>query len=265
MHDLATHVFRALSAVLLLGVALGCASRGPTDPSSALRVMSYNVRHGLGMDDVIDLERVARVIERVRPDVVALQEIDVGCARSGAIDEARRLGELCGMHAAFGRFMDYDGGEYGMAMLSRHEILAVENIALPPGDEPRTSLAIRIRPDDAGPELVIVGVHFYRTDEERLAQARTLAAHLANETAPVILAGDFNSPPDGPVLVALEESWTNAPKGEDRLTWPSDAPEVEIDHLLYRPAHCLRVLRVDVLDEAIVSDHRPLYADFALR
>lgn len=269
MYHLDSSVSRVLSLALLLGTMLGtmlgCGAQAPERSSPHLRVMSYNVKHGRGMDDRVDLERTAAVIRRVGPDIVALQEIDVGCGRSGGIDEARRLGELCGMDSAFGRFMEYDGGEYGMALLSRHEILEVVNVNLPPGSEPRTSLVARIRLTESGSEVVVAGIHFYRTEEQRLAQARALVSHLQNETSPVILVGDFNAEPDDPVMRFLEETFTNVPKGADRFTYPSDRPDKEIDYVLYRPATFFRLSAIDVLDEPLASDHRPLYADFAVR
>ena len=76
----------------------------------------------------IDLERSAQVIAEVDPDVVTLQEVDVGCGRSGGINQAAWLGERLGMTPVFGAFMDYDGGHYGMAVLSRLPVLDHENI-----------------------------------------------------------------------------------------------------------------------------------------
>ena len=249
-------------SVLLL-VAAACVAP-PSPPPALFRVMTYNVRHGEGTDNVLDLERTAQVIEGAHPDVVALQEVDRRCRRSGEVDQAEWLGARCAMHARFGKFMDHDGGEYGMAILSRHEIIACENVRLPDGDEPRSSLVVRVRLAD-GSEVVFAGIHFYRTEEERLAQARTLAAHLAAEEAPVFLAGDFNSEPGSAVMAYLEETWINVEKGEDRMTWSSEAPETEIDFVLYRPRASWEVRDVDVLDEPLASDHRPLWVDFARR
>src|SRR5690606_41483172 len=94
----------------------------PAEDAAALetwRIVSYNIRHGRGADNEVDLERTAAVLRRLDPDVVALQEVDQGVARSGGEDQAARLGELLGMHHAFGAFMDYQGGHYGMAILSQ--------------------------------------------------------------------------------------------------------------------------------------------------
>lgn len=228
-----------------------------------LRVMSYNIKHGLGNDGVVDLERAAAVIERVGPDVVTLQEVDQRCRRSGGVDQAAWLGERLEMTPIFGSFMDYDGGRYGMAILSRLPIVSWENIELPAGAEPRSALAARIRLED-GTESVVVGVHLYATEEQRLAQAQTIIDAFANEKAPVILAGDFNSTPGSSVMRRIGEHWTNPDKGVDHLTFPSVGAHTEIDFILYRTPRTTRTVAIDVLDEPIASDHRPLFLELQI-
>lgn len=85
--------------------------------SGELRVLAYNIHHGEGMDDAVDLPRIADVIRSEKPDFVALQEVDKGVNRSGKVNQAMVLGELLGMYHNFAKFMDYDGGEYGLARL----------------------------------------------------------------------------------------------------------------------------------------------------
>ena len=230
------------------------------DARKRIKVMSYNIKHGYGNDGVIDLERAATVIESVSPDVVTLQEVDERCGRSGALDQAAWLAERLGMEPLFGSFMDYDGGRYGMAILSRLPIVSSENIVLPSGAEPRSALAARVRLTD-GSQAVVVGIHLYATEEQRLAQARAVIDAFADEEAPVILAGDFNSRPGSPVMRLFGEQWTNPDKGEDHFTFPSDAPQREIDFILYRTSRAARVLLMDVLEEPLVSDHRPLFLE----
>ncbi len=253
----------ALLSLALLPLTGACRAT-PTHPPEPLRVMSYNIRHGEGNDGVLDLARAAAVIAAVDPHVVALQEVDRECGRSGSVDQAAWLGEALDMDHRFGAFMEYDGGEYGMAILSRLPIVDSENYRLPPGAEPRSALAVRVRLED-DTELVVVGIHLYATEEERLCQARRLGEFLARETAPVILAGDFNSLPDSPVMQLLRRHWIEPDKGADHLTFDSRNPDREIDYFLYRPEACFQVVRIDVLDEPLVSDHRPLMLEFSLK
>ena len=258
----------ALLVVIAVGISLagagGARAANPQEPVR-LRILAYNVHHGAGNDEVLDLERIAALIRSLEPDLVALQEIDDRTRRTGGVDQAARLGELTGMEPVFGPFMDYQGGRYGMAVFSKLAFTDAINHQLPPGPEPRTSVAIRVRlPGDAG-ELVFAGIHFYRTEEERLAQAGRLLEILKAETAPVILAGDFNSMPGSPVMELIGETFAIPAKGADRLTFPSDAPAREIDFIAYRPAARFAVIEQRVIDEPVASDHRPLLLVVELR
>ncbi len=231
--------------MILLGFALfghGSAratASGGADPGGAppvtLRIVSYNIHHGAGNDEVLDLERIARLIRSLDPDLVALQEVDNRAERTGGIDQAAELGRLTGMNSVFGKFMDFQGGEYGMAVLSALPVVASENHRLPAGSEARSALVVRVRlPGDQG-ELTFAGIHFYRTAEERMAQARRVLEVLAPEEGPVILAGDFNSTPDSAVMKLIGETFTIPDKGSDRFTFPSHGADREIDFMAWRP------------------------------
>lgn len=256
------HMIRPLFIVLLaalFGPALvSCQGAAP------VRVMAYNVKHGLGNDGHLDLERIARVIEAQDPDVVTLQEIDVGCTRSGEVDQATWLGERLGMEARFGPFMDYQGGQYGMAVLSKLPILESTNHALPPGPEPRTALAVRVAAPRGGP-FWVVGIHLYATEAERLAQAEALLGALSSEDDPIVLAGDFNSEPGSVVMDRFAEEFVNVEKGADHFTFDSVHPSKEIDFVLVRPAGAFENPALDVLDEPLASDHRPLILEAKMR
>lgn len=249
-----------LSSVLLAACA-------PSSPQSAgpdtLRVMAYNIHHGEGMDEVIDLDRIAALIRQVDPDLVALQEVDSVVARTGGVDQASVLGELTGMTPFFGRFMPYQGGAYGMALLSRLPVEEWQNLRLPDGDEPRSAVSAQVR-TPRGRILQYTGIHFYRTEAERLAQARSLEEQLPRN-GPSILAGDFNSTPGDSVMRFLAGRWTILDKGDDRLTFSSFDPVREIDFFLLRPDSSFTVLRHWLLDEPVISDHRPLVADIVVR
>jgi len=247
---------RALPLLLLsLCAPAGCAAQG------TLRIAAYNVKHGLGMDGRVDLERVADVLRPLAADVITLQEIDRGVERTGGVDQAARLGALLGMRAFFGDFMPYQGGEYGMAVLTRLPVLGVTNLRLPDGEEPRTALEVRVALGARGDPVSVVGIHFYRTPEERLAQADSVSAYFADADHPVVLAGDFNSQRGDRILRSLVDAdWLVLDKEGDVDTFPSDVPEREIDFVMLRPAETFEVVAHRVIPEALASDHRPLLA-----
>lgn len=251
-------------AVLAGLFALMTSTSWADDARPRLRVLSYNIKHGRGMDNEVDLQRAATIINRLRPDLVALQEVDNRARRSGKVDQAAELGKMTDMHHAFGSFFDFEGGKYGMAILSRQPLREITNHRLPQGSEPRTSLVVTVRPLERGPEVVFANVHFYQTQQQRLDQANKLLEILKKETRPVIIAGDFNSQPDSSVLKLFAEGWTITHKGKDRFTFPSDRPRVEIDYIVFRPVDAFEMGKIDVLDEAVASDHRPVILDLVL-
>ena len=161
--------------------------------------------------------------------------------------------------------MEYQGGHYGMAVLSGLPVLDWTNHRLPPGSEPRTALTARVQLPNSGRELTFSGIHFYNMEEERLAQAETLMALLSEETGLVILAGDFNSTPGSPVMERLGAQWSIIPKEGLSLTYPSHDPAREIDFVLVRPKDGFRVLEHRVLDETVASDHRPIFLVLEIR
>jgi endonuclease/exonuclease/phosphatase family metal-dependent hydrolase len=257
---LALAAFAALAAPLPALAQTGSGRAG----EDTVRIVVYNIHHGEGMDGRVDLERIAALIRAHDPDLVALQEIDSSTERTGRVDQAEALGRLTGLTPVFGAFMPYQGGQYGMAVLSRWPILESRNLRLPDGDEPRSSVAVRVR-TPSGRELRFVGVHFYRTEEERLAQANRLLEHISGDTVPVILAGDFNSTPGSTVMNALSDRFSIIDKGADHFTFPSENAEREIDFVLLSPVARFEVLQHLPLDEPVASDHRPLFARLILR
>lgn len=256
---------------------LGCAGgkERPVSPSEPIRltVVTYNVHHAEGTDKRLDLERVARVIRSFDADFVALQEVDNGAKRSGGVDQSAELARLTNMHVAYGPSMPFQGGQYGNAVLSRHPITASRVVHLPWKEggrrEPRCAVAARtMLPGKAGVTVEFISTHFDHTREpsDRSAQAEAVNASWKDATLPTILAGDINCEPGSAPMDALGRAWTLV-SGTDAAapTCCGAAPKVKIDHVLVRPSTAWRVIEHRVIDEPVVSDHRPVLVKLELR
>ena len=241
-------------AVALL---LGCLAVGVY--AKPVQLFSYNIKHGRGMDKALDVSRSGKIIAEHQADLVALQEVDNQCTRSKSIDEAKALGEQVGMHHAFGKFMDFQGGEYGMAVLSRFPIKETHRHVLPAGAEPRCALEVVVRPTDWETDLSFICIHNDWTNPDfRVAQINALIKALADRAHPVVLAGDFNGPRDDPSLQLLvKEGWTLVEKQGAKNTFPSVQPRTEIDFFAVR-GFAGKLGACTVVDERVVSDHRPI-------
>jgi len=251
---------RILFSFLLLLVVWG---PGFQPPPPRLRVLTYNIHHGEGTDGRLDLSRLAGVVTSVHPDLVALQEVDAGTERTSGVDELAELARLTDLHAAFGKAMDYWGGEYGVAVLSRWPLLRTHNDPLPSmaEHEPRTALTVEVAVGDGGPRIEFTSTHLdqARDPENRLAQARYLNDRLVrDDELPTILAGDMNARPDTPVMEVLETRWTNPPAADPSPIGPSGRPRMRVDYVLIRPAGHWHVVESSIVDDTVASDHRPL-------
>lgn len=259
---------RSLIRTLLL-VLVGLVwslSAAQADETVRIRVLTFNIHHGEGMDGRIDLPRIAGVIQAVRPDLVALQEVDRSTGRSGGVDQLDALAKLTGMHAAFGKAIDYQGGEYGVAVLSRHEIEAHQTHRLPSQPDREQRVALEVRPKlPAGPPLVFVSMHLdHQLASERMAQVERILEVFAEEACPVILAGDLNARPDSGELAKLMKRWSLSDANAKTFTCPAEVPAFKIDYVLYPTEAKWRVQSVQVLDDSKSSDHRPLIVELAI-
>lgn len=297
-------VASVLVAVLVLSACGGAAPDGrpvraaapsaAPEAGAALRAMVYNIRAGTDLEGEPNLERVAALILGENADIVLLQEVDRGTERSGGVDQVAELERLTGYHGAFGRTLDYQGGEYGIALLSRWPIAADTLIHLPvepPQEraggsyEPRGALVVRVSAP-AG-QLGVVNTHLdasgddhYRRQE--VEEVRRLAGDLVDRGIPVLVGGDFNAEPGSAVIQRLEAGgWTDAwarcgvgaadgltspsdARGQpgagarQGLTYPSDAPVKRIDYLFLSGGLTCSAARVL---ETTTSDHRPVIVE----
>lgn len=224
------------------------------------RIMSYNIHHGRGMDDTVDIERIGKLILAVNPEVVGLQEVDSMTNRSGNIDIIRLLSEQTGMYATFGYSILHDGGKYGNGMLTREKPAAVKKIDLPGATEARTALIVELE------KYVVVNTHLSLTGEERLQSVKIITEAVSGYNKPVFLIGDLNATPDSAPIEFLRKGWQilSNPK---QPTSPSVNPLNTIDYIFGYTAKGETYARykAEVVDEPVASDHRPLFADIRLK
>ena len=214
-----------------------------------LKVMSYNVRHCAGMDLVLDYDRTASVIAQQQPDVVALQELDSMTGRSG---QRYQLGELASRtqyHPVFGAAIDYDGGKYGVGILTREKPLSTKRIPLP-GDEPRMLLVVELQ------YYVIACTHLDLEEEPRLASVPLIIEEAQRWQKPFLLAGDWNDAPDSELLQEMREYFTILSTNE--ASYPADEPQECLDYVAVFKGNSVEVLKSTVINEPEASDHRPV-------
>ena len=220
-----------------------------------VQIMSYNVRHCAGMDMVLDYDRTAAVISKQHPDVVTLQELDSMTGRSGHRYQLGELADRTQYHPIFGSAINYDGGKYGVGILTRENPLSVKCIPLP-GEEPRVLLVVELK------DYVIACTHLDLEAEQRLASVPLIVAEAQRWQKPFLLAGDWNDIPGSPLLQEMTKSFTIL-SGDD-ATFPADEPQECIDYVASFKGQSVMVLKSNVIDEPKASDHRPLVVNVGL-
>ena len=226
--------------------------------SRRLTLMSYNIRGGLGMDGFWDLGRSIAVVKKVRPDVLCLQEVDLGTSRAYGVNEPQAMGHILRpiWRWSFSKTLDAMDGEYGIGMLYEEKPLSVEKLIYPkadPKNEPRSLLVCEFK------DYVVCSTHLTLIDDERPLALDTLVKTAAKFKKPVFIAGDFNSTPDSPFIQELKKHFTIL-SDTRRLTAPADKPNCTIDYVIVDNAHAkdVTVEEFKVLNEPEASDHRPL-------
>lgn len=234
-----------------------------------LRILSWNIHHGEGVDGKLDLERIAGVIRGVKPDIVALQEVEVGSSRTNRVDQPAELARMTGLTSVFQQNIEFRGGGYGNALLSRLPVLSTNRLSLPNHDngEQRGALSVQLRLPDRTDPLTFICTHLdHRSDDrERRDSAEAIEQYISGlPEGLMILAGDLNAVPESPVLDIFRRRWSIA-GSQPLLTIPVDRPSQQIDFVLMRPEQRWRVTETRVLDEPIASDHRAIFVELQLR
>jgi len=247
--------------------------RSPAAESQTFRVMTYNVHSCVGMDGKVSPSRIARIIARHRPDIVSLQELDVGRPRTGRVDQAARIGEKLGMQCCFHPALRIGDGQYGNAILSRDAMRLVKADWLPRlraqrPFQPRAALWVAV--ERSGYALQVINAHLSLWPKERLLQVEALLGDEwlghADCRPPVVLCGDFNATPGSSVCRRLGRRLLDAQRvlaaHRPLRTWSGRYPTHRIDHVFVGPR--IEVVSIEVPNtelEKIASDHLPVIVE----
>ena len=261
------------AAIAVLMSVAACAPRSATEDARPreLRVLVYNVHAGKDAGGADNLDRVAALVRSTDADIVLLQELDRGTRRSGGVDQPAELARRAERHVVFGRSLHYQGGEYGIGLLSRWPFTDHAVVPLPvqppqqrAGGAYEPRVALRAVIETPWGRLGVVNTHLdasavdgYRRQEFPTVLA--VADTLRERGLPVLLGGDLNTEPSSDLHGLFKargwrDAWALCGVG-DSLTYPASAGVKRIDYLYLGPAiDCreARVLRNDA------SDHSPV-------
>lgn len=239
--------------------------------ADTLTIMAYNIHHGNppAKPDVIDLDAIANVIAAQKPDLVALQEVDVNTKRSGNVNQAAYLAEKLGMHYYFAKAIDHGGGDYGVAVLSKFPVEEQTTLRFSriegrkAEDRVLATVAVKLK---SGKKIKFASTHLDHTKDEalRLIQISEIEQQAKNEKKPFIIAGDFNAIPTSATIQLLDKTFTRTCY-DCGFTIPVINPKNTIDFIAFKQNKKISVLHHEVIQEHQASDHLPIVAKIVIR
>jgi endonuclease/exonuclease/phosphatase family metal-dependent hydrolase len=261
-----------ISALALMGCGVKVQNQDPgssgavPESKGTINVLTYNLHHcnPPTAGAAIDVDTIAGVIRKVNPDIVALQEVDVKTKRSGGVDQAALLGEKTGMKSYFFKAIDHDGGEYGVAILSKLAVSEFRQYALPTvpesKGEPRILATVMVKLRD-GSMILFACTHLdaQSNSQNRLLQIREITTILQKSKVPVIIAGDLNAATGSEVINIFDQSFKRSCE-QCAFTIPVKNPNKTIDFIGYSPKSGFSVEKHEVINETYASDHLPVNA-----
>ena len=223
---------------------------------NTLKLMSYNIKNANGMDNVCNFQRIANVINNASPDVVAIQEVDSMTNRSGQKYVLGEIADRTQMHGYFAPAIDYDGGKYGIGLLTKQVPLRLQSLPLPGREEARTLILAEFT------DYIYCCTHMSLTEEDRMKSLELVKAFTSSSTKPLFLAGDMNAEPESGFIKELQKDFQilSNPK---QHTFPAPDPKETIDYIatLKQNAKGFAVISAKVINEPMASDHRPILVE----
>lgn len=258
-----------------------------SEKAPQLKIANYNIAGGL-RNHTVDLNKVAKAINALNPDIITLEEVDQNTTRSDGLDQAKELAKLTKMYFSYGAATQMHGGNYGNAILSKYPIEKTKVFKLPSGDyEQRALMLSKITIPGFDSSVYIYNTHFdwHEEDEVRMSQARFINSIVFDDldldkefpnlaTGIFILAGDFNSTKNDRVIKELNKYWNLVEvEGKDTRTWPAGNPGLDLDHIFTGKGQKWKIEKLTIPNNGneelnikwqTTSDHIPVMATLKL-
>lgn len=236
--------------------------------AQSLKIISYNIHHGTDTKENDNLDAVGAFIKSTGADVVGLQEVDSVCRRSGNIDQMKRLAQITGMHYAFARHYAYDGGAYGLGILSKYPISSIQNnrltlLKVTPGKKSLGLISAFVHLPNQQKVLFSTG-HFALDAATRSVQADETIAYLKQKKIPVIFTGDLNAEPKTKEINVLNTYFSET-DNSNLLTFPVNVPRKRIDYIFISKKFLGEITTYTVFNDNKLSDHLPILAEVKLK
>lgn len=253
-----------IRVILALMACIACLAGN----AQQIKVMTFNIRFG----ELADMQQIAEAINREKPDLVALQEVDINAHRTPAVKagSTNYIAQLSGytnMHAIFGRTIFFTGGEYGVAILSKYSFEQTENQQYQTnGNEDRTALSVIVKVNKTD-SLRFVCTHLDAFDANiRLAQMSELCDRYKDSSIATIVAGDFNETPDDSAgtIARFKTVFTQACT-KSGATFPASKPKSKIDYIGYYPNSKFNAVKCENINTLALSDHRAVVVKLKLK
>lgn len=232
------------------------------EPAFTIRILTYNIYHGEAADGKVNMDLLASIINEVNPDLVALQEVDKNTQRTGGIDMARELARRTGLKGHFVKHRDFQGGEYGNAILSRYPVTGMETLEGYHSTPSIITFAFATVEIASDTDLVFGCVHLTTRNDDRKEQARQLMNYYddVKNTAPMILAGDLNAEPHHDEIKLLLTEFAEADTAWANTFSARTGPTKKIDYIMYPRTSAWTVKETRVLCRQEASDHCAVFA-----
>ncbi|AMO55032.1 endonuclease [Endozoicomonas montiporae] len=244
-----------------------------TDNAPSLRVVTFNMAAGR----VGSLAELAKAMVALDADIIGIQEVDNQTLRSGGVDQAKELASLTGFNVEFAKAIDFEGGEYGLAIASRHPIVATDLLPLASGqEEGRVVQMAKVSVPEFEHPVTVFNTHLDTSEDPqlRLQQTRQLNKWTMNQRGIKLLLGDFNDVRQSATYKELKRYWKDTwnNKSNER-TWPASNPEIKVDYVFTSPAQQWKVVKASLPAEDVrlkqirwpeVTDHLPVVVDMIL-